>query len=93
MGVGPTALTAFAGGQEGSTKIHAEHAVHRRSGHQERMIHRRDTGIVDEHIEPAVSSSYVLQQGFDLLLEADIRLAMLVAGQVKVGGLPAAPDH
>ncbi len=60
---------------------------------QQDMIHRGDTGIVDQGIEPAVFFADRGQHLFHRVLVGNVQAMMRVPRRVQVSCLPAAPDH
>lgn len=56
------------------------------------MVHRCNSGVVDENIESAVGPSHFRKHGLDGTFAADIKLEVAIVAVSEVARRPAATD-
>ena len=63
-----------------------------RRGREQRMVHRRDAGVVDQRVEAAVAGAHAGEEFPDARLVDDVELGVLVALVLELRRAAAAAD-
>jgi len=61
-------------------------SAHRLNGREQRMVHRGDAGVVDEHVQPAFQFADFRKHFLHCRLVAHIQTVVTVVGQLTLEG-------